>query len=64
MPSFARGFIGLAFRVSASKDKFEGIYVRPTNGRADDQIRRNHSIQYFHFQDMILIAKKGIPGEI
>ncbi len=48
-PSFARGFIGLAFRVSASKDKFEGIYVRPTNGRADDQIRRNHSIQYFSF---------------
>jgi hypothetical protein len=50
-PAFARGFIGLAFRIGEKNEKFEGIYIRPTNGRADDQIRRNHSIQYFAFPD-------------
>lgn len=40
----ARGFIGIAFRIQDGK--FEYIYLRPTNGRADDQVRRNHSTQY------------------
>jgi len=40
----ARGFIGIAFRVQG--ERFEYIYLRPTNGRADDQVRRNHSTQY------------------
>ena len=40
----ARGFIGIAFRMKDGK--FEYIYLRPTNGRADDQVRRNHSTQY------------------
>ena len=40
----ARGFIGIAFRVQGNR--FEYIYLRPTNGRADDQVRRNHSTQY------------------
>ncbi len=46
-----RGFIGLAFRIDEANSKFESIYIRPTNGRADDQVRRNHSIQYFSFPD-------------
>lgn len=46
-----RGFIGMAFRINAANSKFECIYIRPTNGRAEDQIRRNHSIQYFSFPD-------------
>jgi hypothetical protein len=41
----ARGFIGIAFRLQ-SDGSYEYIYVRPTNGRADDQVRRNHSTQY------------------
>jgi len=41
----ARGFIGIAFRV-ADGTHFECFYIRPTNGRADDQLRRNHSTQY------------------
>ena len=45
----ARGFIGVAFRVRGGK--FEYIYLRPTNGRADDQVRRNHSTQYSSFPD-------------
>ena len=40
----ARGFVGVAFRLQGGQ--FEYIYLRPTNGRADDQIRRNHSTQY------------------
>jgi hypothetical protein len=45
----ARGFVGVGFRVRDGR--FEYIYLRPTNGRADDQIRRNHSIQYSSFPD-------------
>ncbi len=47
----ARGFIGIAFRINDSNSKYECIYIRPTNGRADDQVRRNHSIQYYSFPD-------------
>lgn len=46
-----RGFIGLAFRINDNNSKFECIYIRPTNGRAEDQLRRNHSIQYFSYPD-------------
>jgi len=42
----ARGFAGVAFRVAPDGPRFECIYLRPTNGRADDQVRRNHSVQY------------------
>jgi hypothetical protein len=41
-PEFARGFIGVAFRINDSNTKFECIYIRPTNGRVEDQVRRNH----------------------
>ena len=50
-PDFSRGFIGIAFRINDSSSKFESIYIRPTNGRADNQLRRNHSIQYFSYPD-------------
>jgi hypothetical protein len=45
----ARGFIGIAFRVHG--EKFEYVYLRPTNGRAEDQVRRNHSTQYSSYPD-------------
>ena len=51
----ARGFVGVAFRVNldAAKDvaKYDCFYLRPTNGRADDQVRRNHSTQYISYPD-------------
>ena len=47
----ARGFVGLAFRVAPDQRHFEAIYLRPFNGRADDQVRRNHTIQYMSFPD-------------
>jgi len=45
----ARGFIGIGFRLRDGK--YEYVYLRPTNGRADDQVRRNHSTQYSSFPD-------------
>jgi pimeloyl-ACP methyl ester carboxylesterase len=42
----ARGFIGIVFRMQGDGSHFESIYIRPTNGRADDQLRRNHATQY------------------
>ena len=42
----ARGFIGIAFRVAPRGEQFECFYLRPTNGRAEDQLRRNHATQY------------------
>jgi len=50
-PAHARGFIGIAFRINEDNSKFESIYIRPTNGRANDQLRRNRSIQYFSYPD-------------
>jgi hypothetical protein len=50
-PVFARGFLGIAFRVSEDNTKFECIYIRPANARVEDQVRRNHSIQYFSYPD-------------
>ncbi len=46
----ARGFIGIAFRLQPD-GRYEYIYLRPTNGRADDQVRRNHSTQYSSYPD-------------
>lgn len=42
----ARGFVGVAFRVQPDRKTYDCFYVRPTNGRADDQERRNHTAQY------------------
>jgi len=50
-PEYARGFIGVAFRINDSNTKFESIYVRPINARVNDQVRRNHSIQYYSYPD-------------
>jgi hypothetical protein len=42
----ARGFVGIAFRVQSDNRTYDAFYLRPTNGRADDQERRNHAAQY------------------
>lgn len=48
-PDYARGFIGVAFRIKEDDTEYESIYIRPTNGRCDDQVRRNHSVQYYAY---------------
>ncbi|HVH10554.1 MAG TPA: hypothetical protein VM736_12230 [Gemmatimonadales bacterium] len=45
-PPAWRGFVGIAFRVAADRSRFECFYLRPKNGRSDDQVQRNHSVQY------------------
>ena len=51
----ARGFVGVAFRAAPHATAIDCFYLRPTNGRADDQLRRNHSTQY--------ISHPGYPWE-
>ena len=50
-PPGARGFVGIAFRVKPDHRTYDAFYLRPTNGRADDQLRRNHSAQYISHPD-------------
>jgi hypothetical protein len=45
-PADERGFIGVLFRAQDHGARAENLYLRPTNGRADDQLRRNHSVEY------------------
>lgn len=46
----ARGFVGVAFRVQPGENgeapRYDAFYLRPTNGRAIEQERRNHAAQY------------------
>jgi hypothetical protein len=59
----ARGFIGIAFRIQ-DDGSYEYIYVRPTNGRANDQIRRNHSTQYGSHPDFgFARSRQEAPGK-
>jgi len=50
-PEGARGFVGIAFRVQSDLRTYDAFYLRPTNGRADDQVRRNHAAQYISHPD-------------
>jgi hypothetical protein len=54
-PAGLRGFVGIAFRVVAEGSQYECIYLRPKNGRSEDQLQRNHSAQY--------ISVPGYPWE-
>jgi hypothetical protein len=50
-PQEMRGFVGMAFRVQPHGSRFECFFLRPTYGRADGQLRRNHSTQYISHPD-------------
>jgi hypothetical protein len=47
----ARGFVGIAFRLQNDATTYDAFYLRPTNGRAEDQERRNHAVQYISHPD-------------
>ena len=34
-PDFARGFIGIVFRVNENSSEFESFYIRPTNAETE-----------------------------
>ncbi len=60
----ARGFVGVAFRVQPDGAKYECFYIRPTNGRAEDQERRNHATQYVSPPDYEWFRlRKETPGK-
>ncbi|MBS0334865.1 MAG: hypothetical protein JSS35_19000 [Proteobacteria bacterium] len=44
-----RAFVGLAFRLNPRG--YEAFYLRMKNGRAHDQLQRNHSTQYISYPD-------------
>lgn len=49
-PDYARGFIGIAYRINEDDTQFESFYVRPTNGRqCIDPVRKTHGCQYFSY---------------
>lgn len=63
-PESARGFIGIAFRIDDLNSKFECLYIRPTNGRVEIQLRRNRATQYFSYPDFKFDRlRKEAPGE-
>src|SRR6187200_234440 len=43
------GFIGIYFRIKEDDSAFEGIYVRPKVGRVNNQLFRNHAVQYISY---------------
>lgn len=47
----AQGFIGAAFRINQDDTAFESIYLRPNVGRSNNQLSRNHAVQYFSYPD-------------
>ena len=53
--SEARGYVGVAFHVAGQAaelgDRFECLYIRPTNGRVENQVRRNHVTQYTSYPE-------------
>jgi hypothetical protein len=46
-----RGFAGMAFHLSEDNSAFDCIYLRAINGRAENQVQRNHTVQYFALPD-------------
>ncbi|MGP5364932.1 hypothetical protein ACTXLB_16590 [Brachybacterium tyrofermentans] len=52
-PDYARGFAGIAFHVTPELDRFESVYVRPTNGTLTEPgpPREDRGIQYFAYPD-------------
>ena len=62
-PVFARGFVGLAFRIDDELSQFESIYLRPYNSHLEDPVRRSHSIQYFSFPNHLYdFFRAKFPG--
>lgn len=62
-PPDSRGFIGVAFRIQDDLSAFECFYIRPTNGRAPVQLRRNRATQYFSYPDWKFDRmREEVPG--
>src|SRR5437762_8546105 len=63
-PEAARGFVGVAFRLLDDEKTYDAFYLRPTNGRAEDQERRNHAAQYVSHPDWPwFLLRKEFPSK-
>jgi hypothetical protein len=59
----AQGFIGVAFRIDENDQAYESIYLRPRVGRSDNQMARNHTVQYYAYPDFKFDKlRKEAPG--
>ncbi|MCZ6893906.1 MAG: hypothetical protein O7H40_07665 [Gammaproteobacteria bacterium] len=47
----SRAFVGIAFRVQDDPQHFKKLYLRLANGRAENQLQRNHSTQFESLPD-------------
>jgi hypothetical protein len=58
------GFIGVYFRIKEDDSAFESIYVRPKVGRANNQMFRNHAVQYISYPHakFDMLRKSYPPG--
>jgi hypothetical protein len=50
-PFHMPGFVGIAFRARPDASRYELFYLRPGNSSSDDQVQRNHSMQYVSMPD-------------
>lgn len=60
----SRGFLGLAFRIDENNSSYDCFYLRALNGRAENQLQRNHTVQYIampYFEWFKL--RKETPGK-
>jgi 3-keto-disaccharide hydrolase len=58
------GFIGIYFRIKEDDSAFESIYVRPKVGRVNNQMFRNHAVQYISYPHakFDMLRKNYPPG--
>lgn len=52
-PNYARGFIGLAYRVQPDLSGYESVYLRPANGKRHnpEPPRDQRAVQYYAYPD-------------
>jgi hypothetical protein len=65
-PDYARGFIGLAYRVQPNLSAYESVYLRPTNGKRHnpDPPRDQRAVQYYAYPDWPFdVLREQEPGQ-
>lgn len=64
-PDYARGFIGLAYRVQPDLSAYESVYLRPTNGKRHrpEPPRDQRAVQYYAYPDWPFdVLREQEPG--
>jgi hypothetical protein len=64
-PDYARGFIGLAYRIQPDLSAYESLYLRPTNGKhlLPDPPRDQRAVQYYAYPDWPFdVLREREPG--